>query len=537
MLRKFRFTKKIIMIIILSVAISLLFSQIFLTKHDIETSNTSIIYDKNRNLAIQVSSGTTTFKKIPRIALDYIEKDNQYKNIDKIVYPDNVFKQSIAKLLTKSLYNEHELKELYLNQLYFQNGIIGIHSAANYYFNKKIEELTKMETIYLLSKTVNLSENNEMNLTLFIRDLYKNKMISKVDENTFIYRIPSLIESLYNEKTYNQSYIDFVIHEVESNLKMKEEVFFRKGLKIYSNLDPKIIYTLYSEVQKTKMGMSPVTTDPIETGIAIIDFRTGKIVALLGGRKYQHSNLNRAFQITRQPASAFKPLIVFAPAIDLGWKPSDKLKDVPLRFGSFKPKNYDYIYRGEVTLKEALIHSYNVPAAWLLNKIGLDKGISYVKKTGLFHINKKDGLGLALGFTSVGTSPLALAQAYSIFPNDGELVNAHAVYMVKGSFGRTIYKVKQEENKIIDKKSARIMNDLLHDVVNKGTGEKAKVKGQSIAGKTGTTSYDAWFVGYNKQYVGAIWMGPDEVTPENRMDFGGGDAPAPLFKNIFSNFD
>lgn len=508
-----------------------------LIRNAIESSNASVIYDKNGDAIIDPVNQNLSIEKTPKIVLDYIEKDQSYTNIAPILYPDGFFNRIIGGFIVEHFYQENALKERYLSHLYFQNGTIGFQSAAKYYFNKTASELTEIESIYILSKTVSLASDNKLNLTLFIHNLYKDRLISKSQEIELTNRVPNLFESLYTNKSYKQSYIEYVIHELESILKMKEELIFQKGFNIYTNLDPKIQDILYSEVLNTNQRNNSMNTVPIETGIAIIDHHTGKIAGLLGGRKYQHSNLNRSYQITRQPASTFKPLIAFAPAIDSGWKPSDKLKDIPMRFGSFKPRNFDYIYRGEVTLKEALINSYNVPTTWLLNKIGLDEGIRYLDKMGLFQIDKKDGVGLALGFTSVGTSPIALAQAYSIFPNDGVMVNAHAVYLVKGTMGRTIFEVNQHEKKIITVKTARVMDNLLHSVVEEGTGNNAKINGQSIAGKTGTTSYDAWFVGYNKHYVAAIWMGPDEVTPKNRMDFGGGDSPALLFRNIFSNLD
>lgn len=503
-------------------------------KHMIANPKPSIMLDKQRNIIINSRPNTISWDDLPSIAQKYITLTSKQKPLEVILFPNDPLKKDIAGFIIKNNIKKAELKDLYPNQLYFGNGLVGIENASEYYFNKKAQDLTDQETIFLLSKIKHHNSNNTKNVKSLLKELETAGLITLSEKKQYTDQLQDLIDQLYNKNTYAHSYIEYGISEAVKELKIPEEDFFRKGYKVYTNLDPKIQHALVSKFRSVEVFSESEMESIIESGMVVVNHKKGELSGLIGGRDYLNSSLNRAYELQRQPASTFKPIIAYGPAIDLGWSPKDKLKDVPMRFGNFKPRNYDYKYRKEVPLKEALIESYNVPSAWLLYKIGFETGLKYIDRFEMFEIDKKDNISLALGFNTIGTSPLSMAKAYTIFSNEGKMASANSIDKIETKSGFTKYKAKNKEKKVIKPDAAKVMRNLLIAVVDEGTGEKAQIPGEKVGGKTGTTSYDAWFVGFNGEYTGAIWMGPDLIAPKNRMDIGGGDSPSTLFKKVFS---
>ena len=511
--------------------------EVMTTKKELFSVGQTTIVDQDGNKMNSFTNHWIKKDEIPDFLLGYIEKEKSTSQLSSTLYPSQPIKRYISQQLMDRSFSEERIQEVYVNKMYFNNGIVGLHNAAHYYFNKDIGDTTKLEQILLLfmSRERQFEDLSEAVLSWLI-ELENQGYIEKAEQQKMQLQLPGLIDTLKNPNTISQSFIQEVIKESNDLFDLTEEEVFRKGFTIRTTLDRDVQKQMY-EIFKDVNNFPTQERAFIEAGGVIMEEHTGEISALMGGRYYHTTTFNRATDTTRQPASTFKPLMEFAPAIELGWKPSDPLKDLPMRFGEFKPKNYDRKFRKEVTLEEALVHSYNVPAVWLLYKIGLDTGIHYMNKFDLFTINREDGYGLALGYTSVGTSPLSMAQAYTIFPNEGKMVKAFTIEEIESKSGRTFYRSNQDQKRIIKKKSAKAMLPLLQEVVERGTADDAQIKGQKIAGKTGTTSYDGWFVGFNHKYVGAFWIGPDEVVPENRMIFSGGEYPAALFSKILSKIE
>ncbi|MDP4106130.1 MAG: penicillin-binding transpeptidase domain-containing protein [Bacillota bacterium] len=519
--------------IFLAVLIVYLAVETFTIKKDLNSVQRTTLtdrYGKVLNPDTQLKSN----KDVPQFISKYIEKTGKLAELPSILYPTNYTKQTISRFLLKTVSHDEQMKTL-MNNAYMDFGIIGMEGGAHYYFQKDLQDTSKLEQAFLLSKLESKRTTDIQNDSqAFLKVLSKNGVITNSEYSSDKVKMAELVNSLKNAHTYAQSYVQEALLESEKALGLSEVDLMRKGYRIYTNLDPQLQKTLYSHFQQD--DNFPLKENfKVESGMVIANKTTGEVLGLMGGRDYQNSSLNRASQIKRQPASTFKPLIVFAPAIDLGWKPNALLKDVPMVVGGYKPENYDYKYRGQVSFKDTVIHSYNVPTVWLLSQIGLDKGMKYVNNFGLFNVNQNDGYKNALGFLSNGTSPLTMAEAYTIFPNDGEMVQVHTIREIKDTQGKRIYLPNQEKKRIIKKETANEMNKLLRSVVLDGTANKANIDGQFVAGKTGTTSYDGWFVGYTKKYVTAVWMGSDVITPNNQLTIDGGGYPSILFKKVMTD--
>ena len=271
----------------------------------------------------------------------------------------------------------------------------------------------------------------------------------------------------------------------------------------------------------------------VQGALASVEIPTGDVVALIGGYQFGESHFNRATQARRQPGSSFKP-VVYSAAIDNGFTAATTLLDAPFVYINpwtgkiWRPENYEVNFQGPMPLRTALVKSRNTCTVRVAEQIGIPAVIQRAKDLGL---EPKFPNELAVSLGAVAVSPLNMAQAYTAFANKGVVVNKpRMIIAVKDAAGNLLYKQDSELRQAISPQNAFIMASLLKDVVNYGTGTRAKVDGRFIAGKTGTTNeeHDAWFVGFTPYLSTAIYVGFDQLAPLGRLEAGGRTA-APIF--------
>ncbi|OGU12809.1 MAG: penicillin-binding protein [Geobacteraceae bacterium GWC2_58_44] len=315
-----------------------------------------------------------------------------------------------------------------------------------------------------------------------------------------------------------------------------------------------------------------------QAALIAIDPLTGGVRAMVGGYDFKKSQFNRAMQARRNPGSAFKP-VIYAAALDQGMTTASIIDDSQVEYESgkekaWKPKNYDNVYRGPVTMREALTDSINVVSVKILEKIGVYAAIEYAKKLGI-NSAMANNLTLALGSSSL--TPLELTNAYAVFASGGYRTTPYFITKVLDREGNVLEEVAEpklpvftalssasaegeEEGEgeggapagsvpqpvpqpaapvgvqvmnaipVISPETAFIMTNLMQSVVTSGTGGRARALGRPVAGKTGTTNdmKDAWFVGYVPQLVAGVWVGYDQ---ERSLGYSGsgGQAAAPIW--------
>lgn len=259
-----------------------------------------------------------------------------------------------------------------------------------------------------------------------------------------------------------------------------------------------------------------------QSALLCIETETGLVKAMIGGRDFRESQFNRAVQSRRQPGSAFKPLI-YGAAIDKDYTPASMIVDNAVVYGTggnlWKPKNYDNRFYGPTLFRKALAKSRNLATIKILDDIGVGYVVKYAKKLGIKSELYKD-LSLALG--SSGVSLLELVTAYSVFANQGDLIEPVFITKILDRDGNVLEEAKSLKKQVIERSSAYIMTNLLEEVVKHGTGYKAKELGRPVAGKTGTTNdtRDAWFVGYTPEYITGAWVGFDEERSLGKAETG-----------------
>lgn len=264
----------------------------------------------------------------------------------------------------------------------------------------------------------------------------------------------------------------------------------------------------------------------VQSALMCIEAGTGLVKVMVGGRDFMESQFNRATQSRRQPGSAFKP-IIYACALDHGYTPATVIIDSPIVFKdeqrdfTWKPKNYGQKFYGPTLLREALAKSRNVVTIKIMQDIGIDPVIEYARKLGIESELSRD-LSLALG--SSGVSLLEIVKAYSVFTNQGYLVEPAFITKIEDRNGNVLEEMNPIRRQVIDKSTAYIMTSLLEGVVKFGTARRVgKEIKRPVAGKTGTSNNlnDAWFVGYTPRYISGVWVGYDQQRVLGAGEAGG----------------
>lgn len=276
-----------------------------------------------------------------------------------------------------------------------------------------------------------------------------------------------------------------------------------------------------------------------EGALIALDPATGFIRAMVGGYDYSKSEYNRAVYARRQPGSAFKP-VIYATAMDNGFTPASVINDEPVTYkggpkGDWSPENYDHKYYGPTRLRDALAYSRNIVTVKLVDTIGVDKVIEFAKNIGLEEEMPRN-LSIALG--SVSVTPMELALAYSVFADGGMRMKAKTIKYITDSKGRVLESNEPEGEQVISPDTAFLITSMMEDVVNYGTGWRAKALGRPVAGKTGTTNdyRDAWFVGYVPDVLTCVWVGFDDMRPLGYQETGA-RAASPIWVDFMKTIE
>lgn len=297
-------------------------------------------------------------------------------------------------------------------------------------------------------------------------------------------------------------------------------------------------------ISKNNYSMSNKGAVQPQSAMVIMDYRTGEIKALVGGRDVKGKKLyNRAVN-PRQPGSSIKPLSVYTPALDNGWTAASIVDDVPNydQNGRLWPKNWYNSFWGLSTLREGVQWSMNVMAVKIVEQMGIQTSMDYLKKMGITTVketgksNDANLSAMALGGMTQGVSPLEMTAAYASLANEGVYIKPKSFTKITDREGNIILENTSFKNRVVSPEVAFIITDMMKSGVDGGTSRRARLDNNNssipVVGKTGTTSdnYDAWFVGYTPYYVGGVWIGNDV-----QMELDSGSAmSAQLWQRVMS---
>lgn len=434
-------------------------------------------------------------------------------------------------------YSKEEILEMYLNKVYYGSGAYGVGMASKIYFGKPVSQLDLAECALLAAiprRPNDYSPYRNPELAIKMRNVVLDKMlemgfISKEEAERAKNEPLRLAHKQAPQTTrFKAPYFVFWIIDQLSD-KYGEDFVYKSGLKIYTTLDLRLQEAAEEAI---KRGLERAKGLNVHQGALVaIDYRTGYILAMVGGKDFGESQFNRAVQAKLQPGSAFK-IFVYTAAIDKGFKPEDTIMDSPVSFkganGIWRPKNNDGRYHGRVTLRYAFAQSINVPAVKLADKIGIDTVIDYAHKMGIT-TPLAPYLSTAIGSSAVRV--IDMASAIGVIANNGVRCIPQGILRIETNKGAILEDNKPVSYPVIPEETAKIMQSMLREVVLRGTGRRASsVPG--AAGKTGTSDdyRSAWFVGYTPQLACAVWVGNDDYSPMSRVY--GGTVPCAIWADF-----
>jgi len=460
------------------------------------------------------------------------------------------FHEILMAVLLELRYAKPEILEAYLNEIYLgQNGavqIVGVEQASQVYFGKHVTYLTLPEAATLagiipspnvyspLAHPDRAKDRRDLVLRL-MRDQ------GKITPEQYAAAVASPLAVTRFPRTSRSApfFVDLVMKQLRETY--PETQLKTEGLRIFTTLDTIMQRSAEQALDAGIDGLnkrypyirkSPV---PLEGVMVTIQPGTGYVKALVGGRNYSKTQFNRAIQAKRQPGSLFKPFVYVA-AMDPArghnaLTAATVLDDSPISVRSgnavWQPQNYDLKFHGHVTVREALAHSYNIPAV----RAAIDAGVpNVVKEASTIGIQSRLEPYPSIALGSFEVTPLEIAYAYSAFANLGVKAEPISILAVATRDGKLLESREVKMRRVAPANVCYVMNDILKDVLNYGTGSKARQLGfeRAFAGKSGTTSNyrDAWFIGYSPRILSLVWVGFDDG---HSVRLSGGDACVPIW--------
>lgn len=448
-------------------------------------------------------------------------------------------REAVLALKLEQSYDKDTILELYLNAIYFGNNLYGIANAAEFYFDKTPAELTPAEGAGLAGLIKNPSKydpvgnhDNFVTRAHLVLQLMQEQGYLTADEYTDALADPLTITTP-KDLWIGTTYQTMALKEASQILNLSESDIINYGYQIETYYNPeqqKLIYDAMNEPTYALAGDK----------FALLSAPNGQVGALWTSNP-------TLLTARRNFGSAMKPLLVYAPALELGViQPETAVDDSPLIDTNFTPHNFDQQYHGIVTARTALMHSYNVPAVKILNATTIPAATDIANKLGM-NLTDHESLAMALGNTNQGTTFLELAGGYQTLANQGRYSPTRFVRLIRDRNGNTVYfDLTNKYNYApqgVAEDTAYLLTDMLVDTTRAGTGRKLSYLNTAIASKTGTTersgsknNTDSTLVSYTPEHVLLTWHGNASMRPENDLPRGatGGGKLANAAKQIHS---
>jgi 1A family penicillin-binding protein len=455
--------------------------------------------------------------------------------------PDKTLRRKLQELILaariESMYTKPQILELYLNKVYFGDGLYGIEAASRGYLDKHASELNIADAA-LLAGLVKSPSSYAPTVSMERAVARRNRVLQAMLEEGAIDRAAwksaqaskvVLRDGLRVDEPHGQYFKEQV--RIELVQRFGWQRVYQGGLRVFStvnmplqiaaenavaeslkSLEQRRAVVLKKASAKTREALEAGDTDPLQAALISMDVQTGHVRAMVGGRDFEASHFNRAVQAHRQPGSAFKPF-VYATALESGYSPAsviDHLDDpIATPQGGWTPED-EHSGASSMTLRTALRTSSNRAAVRLLQQVGIRRTVQYAKQLGVGDVPAVPSLALGAGEVTLQS----MTAAYAAFANDGLVPKAQLIRRVEDKDGRVLYQSSDVATPAITRPTAFLMANMMADVINAGTAWRARQLGFTApaAGKTGTTNdfHDAWFVGFTPKVVTGVWVGFDQ---------------------------
>jgi penicillin-binding protein 1A len=456
-------------------------------------------------------------------------------------------KEILISLQIESTFSKEQILEAYCNWVYFGGTAYGIQDAAQQFFGKSAGDLTIPEAAMLagiVNSPINLNPYSHYENALKRQRLVLRRMKSKgfIDEAAYNLAMADSVR-LTGRPAYGNDFADYVISEAEK--RYGHEAVYYGGLKIYTTMDPQL-QAMAEEVVAQGVAQLEAALDstgaPLQGALAAVSVPTGEVRALVGARKYVPGGFNRAVNSNRHVGSGIKPFVYYTALENLGMTPISIVNDTTMTFRlptrqRWSPRNFDRRHRGRLTLKSALMQSINVISAQLTDQLTPQRVVETCQHFGVSSLDARKDAVLSLSLGSAGISPLEMAAAYAVFPNNGIYFKPIAIKRVEDLNGVILDRAYVFGDTRFDAKLIYQMLNMMQGVIDGGTARVIRAMGfdAPAAGKTGTSTdfTDAWFTGFTTALSVSAWVGYDRdyqmYTRKPRRGVDGARGGAPIW--------
>ena len=446
----------------------------------------------------------------------------------------------------ESNYTKDEILDMYLNSVYYGENSFGVEDAAKTYFNKEPADLDLAESAMLVgvlpapSAYSPISGDPELakeRQTTVLTRMVKNGYITEDQKTTAL--AETLTYAPPNSGIDNEAphFTEMVLNQLYE--KYGEERVTRSGYQVKTTLD----LTLQEKANAAvASNMNYIQRNGgSNASLVAIDPKTGGILALVGSADYNNEDFGKVNMATtaRQPGSSFKP-IYYSDALASGKiTPTTVIEDKKTDFGGgYSPNNADRKFRGNVTVRQALDWSLNIPAIKVLQKDGIDNAVAAAKRLGISTLDSDANYGLSLALGSAEVPLTEMTDAYAGFANQGDRYDESSIASIKNKYDQTIFTQEHKSTKAISTEGAYLLSNILSDNQTRSSvfGSSLNVTGtdgrtKTVAVKTGTTddSRDAWTIGYTPDIAVGVWVGNNDNAIMNN---GGSSMAGPIWRNM-----
>ena len=461
--------------------------------------------------------------------------------------PDRTYSRKLQEVILAArierMFSKDRILELYLNKVYFGDGLYGVEAASRGYFAKHASDLTLAEAATLaglMKSPSSYAPTVSRTRATSRRNLVLAEMVDAgfIDARTRdAARAEPLVvrDGLNADEPFGLYFKEHVRRELVERFGWQR--VYQGGLRVYSTID--VTMQKAAEAAVTE-GLQTIDArrktpepEPLQAALLAMDPATGHIRAMVGGRDFTKSSFNRAVQAHRQPGSAFKPF-VYAAALEAGYTPATMIEnlDVPIETlqGAWTPED-EHSTATALSLRAALRTSSNRAAVRLLQEVGIPKTVDYARTMGVGDVPSVPSLALGSGEVTLQS----MTAAYAAFANQGQVPKPITIRRVEDRDGRVLFAAEESSTSAITPTTAFLMTSMLSDVINAGTGARARSAGFKLpaAGKTGTTNdfKDAWFIGFTPSLIAGVWVGFDQPHTIMRNGFAG-DIAVPMWASF-----
>ena len=442
-------------------------------------------------------------------------------------------------------YSKDEILDMYLNSVYFGENAFGIEQAAEAYFNKTPSELDLAESAMLIgilpapsayspiSGDPELAKERQASV---LRRMAEDGKITEEEREDAINKKLSYADGASSQDALlAPHFAEMVIAEL--NEEYGEERVTRSGYQVTTTLDRN--WQKEAEAIVARQAEVNAYSGGDNAALVAIDPKSGEVKALVGSADYANEEFGKVNMAIspRQPGSSFKPIYT-AEAIDQQVVTAATiLKDEPTNFGGYEPENFDFAYRGDISVREAIARSLNIPLVKIMEKVGVQDSIAAAQRMGITTITNDQDYGLSLALGSGEVRLTDMVNAYAAFANQGQQYDKTFIQKIESKYGDVIFSQQRRSKEVQSAEASFIISKILSDDAARAPtfGSALNIPGHSVAVKTGSTddNRDAWTIGYTPSVAVGVWVGNNE---NEVMSAGGSSLAGPIWRDAITTF-